>query len=450
MSSITPLTLSDVGQYSTDFQNILNRAVQIAQIPVTQLQNQDSNVLQEKSLLGTLNTSVADLATSLQSLGTVGSSQALSATSSDATIVSASATGATTPATYSIDSITSLAAAASARSTNGYADATSTLVSANGAMELKVGSQDIPFTLTQNNLTGLRDGINSLGAGVTASILTTPNGDYLSLAANSTGAQTISLIDDPKGAQTQLLTQTNPGANAVFSLNGIPITQSSNLVNSVIPGVTLRLLNTSSTPVTVSLASDPTQLSSALQDFVTNYNALQSQLRAQVGPAGGLLSGNLVVTQLQNMMRQIASYQGAAGLSVRSLADLGVTFNSTGQASFNQNTFSSLSDTQITDAFTFAGSATSGLAAFSSQLQQYSDPVSGLIQTEEAGMTQTDQSLQAQITTLTDRINTMQTNLSQQLATTDSAATLLQDQQQTLSASIQGLNLVLYGRYPNQ
>ena len=67
-SPFTPITLNGVSKYSSDFQSILNRAVQIAQIPVTALQNKDSELLQQKTLLSTLNTSVSALASSLTSL----------------------------------------------------------------------------------------------------------------------------------------------------------------------------------------------------------------------------------------------------------------------------------------------------------------------------------------------------------------------------------------------
>src|SRR5262249_14951837 len=155
---------------------------------------------------------------------------------------------------------------------------------------------------------------------------------------------------------TNLLTETNQGTNAVFKLNGIDISQAGNVVNSVIPGVTLTILKASSSPVTVSVASDRSQLSSALQDFVARYNALKQQINAQVGPAAGLLVGDTVVNQLQSELRQVTSYRGATG-TVRSLADLGVVFSNTGVASFNSNTFNSLSDVQVNDGFSFLGSA---------------------------------------------------------------------------------------------
>src|SRR5215469_16726922 len=392
-SAFTPITLNGVSQYSSDLQSVLNRAVQIAQIPVQQLQNQDSEVQQKESLLGTFQTDISALATSLQSLGQLAAGQALGATSSDPSVVTATNTGSTSPANYVINSVTSVATAANETSLNSYVDSNSTPVSSAGTMELLVGSTPYTFTLATNNLTSLRDEINSLGAGVTASILTTSAGNYLSVSANSTGATTLQLIDDPTGVHTPWLTENNQGTDAKFQLNGIDIQQPSNVVNDVVPGLTFTIQNKSSTPVTLSLQTDPTQLSSALQNFVTAYNQVQSDLNAQTGPSGGLLSGDTLITQLRQTMQQIASHTTSSG-SVQSLANLGVEFNNSGTASFDQTIFSQLSDSQISDAFKFIGSATSGLGEISQTLQQYSDPVTGLVKTEQNGLNTTDQSIQ--------------------------------------------------------
>lgn len=446
--SIAPLVFTGVSQFSTDFQTILSRAVQIAQIPVTALQNKDSDVLQQKTLLSSLNSAVGSLADTLTSLGTVAASQAVSATSSDPTKVGVTATGATAPVTFTINSITSAATAASERSTNHYADSASTVVSATGNLKLAVGTQNYPFTVANHSLVGIRDKINTLGAGVTASILTTADGNYLSISANATGVAAIQLFDDPTGANTNLLTSTNPGTNAVFQLNGIPIIQTGNIVNSVIPGVTFSILRESDTPVTLTLATDRTKLSAGLQDFVSKYNALRTQVTAQVGPAAGLLSGDPVVSRLQATLREVTSYRTSSG-AVRSLADVGVEFSQTGEAAFNPATFNALNDSQISDAFAFLGSATAGFGGLSARLNEFSDPISGIIKLEQSGIDRTDQNLQSQITTLTDRINVMQANLSRQLQMADALAAQLESQQKALTASLQGLSLVLYGRSPN-
>jgi flagellar hook-associated protein 2 len=435
VSTTGTLSFTGVSQYSSDFQTILNRAVQIAQIPVTQLQNKDSNLLQQKTLLGSLQSSVAALASSLDSLGKIGSTKALSASSSDPTVVSATATGATTATSYTINSVTSVASAASERSNLGYADAAATRVSTNGDVTLQVGGTTKTFTLANNNLTSLRDQINGLGLGVSASILTTANGNYLSVAANATGRTTLKLFDGDDTSGTNLLTSTNQGTNAQFQLNGINISQAGNVVNSVIPGVTLTIAGQSSDPVTISLSSDRSKLSAALQDFVSNYNALKTEVNAQVGPAAGLLAGDTVINQVQSSLRQITSLNSTG--SVQSLADLGVEFSNTGVASFHQDTFDSLTDSQI-------------LGRFSGGLNAFSDPISGLIKVEEDGVDRTDRSIQSQVATLNDRISLMQSNLQLQLEKSDAALAALESQQSALTASLQGLSLVLYGKNATQ
>ena len=451
-SSTSLLPFTGISQYASDFDAALSKAVQIAQIPVTLLQAQDSTVLQQESAMGSLNTDVAALAASLSSLGTLAAGQALGATSSNPGVVSATATGATTAASYTIDSITSIASTASATSTNGFADSSSTPVSSTGVMNLVVGANNYALTLTTNTLVGLQDQINGLGAGVTASILTTSSGNYLSLSANSTGATAIQLFDDPTGANTNILTQTSAdaGSNASFSLNGIPDIQSSNVVNNVIPGITFTLLGTTpiTAPVTLSLASDPTQLSSALQNFVTSYNAVQADATAQTGQTGGALVGNTVINQLQSALGQIGSYTSSSG-TVQSLSDLGITFNGN-VLSFDQTTFNALSSTQISDAFNFIGSATTGLGGLSSNISELSNPITGVIATETAGLKQTDKDLQTQISTKNTQIAALQTALTSQFEAADALQAELQNQQESVSAALQGVSLALYGKNETQ
>ena len=459
--SITPLSFTGVSQFSNDFQTILNRAVSIAQLPITALQNQQTNLVQEKQLGTSFESAVSALATSVQNLGALGSSQAVSGTSSDTSLVTIAGTSATATSSYAITSITSVAAAASETSAIGYASATATPVSSNGNMELVVGGTSKKFSLGvgQNNLAGLRDAINALGLGATASVLTTGTGltpNYLSISSNSTGQAALQLIDDPDGTPAQLLTSTNQGANAVFKLNGVSVVSPSNLINNVISGVSFNIVAKTDPAqplqsVTLSLAADPTRISSALQDFVTQYNAVSAQVNAQIGPAAGLLSGNSLVYQTQAVLRGLVNYNGSG--SIKSLADLGIELDSSGKMSFNQTTtdptrhiaFNSLSGAQITAAFSFLGSATTGFGGLSSQLTQISDPVTGLIKVQQDQWDAADKRITDQVTTLTARVNSMQASLSAQLQAADALIASLNSQQQMLTATLQGASFQAFG-----
>ena len=223
------------------------------------------------------------------------------------------------------------------------------------------------------------------------------------------------------------------------------MSRSTNTVNDLAPGITFNLLKkTSGNSVTLSLATDPTQLSSALSNFVTSYNNLVAQVGQQVGPAAGALSGNLIISTIETDMQQLSAYQGTG--TIKSLSDLGVTFNSTGQMSFAQNTFNALSPSQISGAFQFLGSASTGLAGLAQSFNSVSDPVSGLIVAQENGYDQTNTDLGNQIQTLSTRLNQTQTALQKQLAAADTMIATMQGQQQQLTASIQSLDYVLFGQ----
>jgi flagellar hook-associated protein 2 len=541
-----------VSQYASDFQGVLTRAISIAQLPITQLQSQDTTVLSQQALLGSLTSAASALQTSLTTLGTDATSQTLTASSSNSSAATATvSSAAATAGSYTINSITTIATAASEQSKGtGYASSTATPVS-NGTMTLEVGGaattfslagnnlnslvgginalnagvtasvvttggvstlaitslagtppiklydgtsttgtdlltstgsgtetstatyadpattnvsngtltlvsagHDYTFSLSGNNLTSLSAQINTLGAGVTASILTAPTGNYLSLQATATGTTTggttLALYDGTSASGTDLVTNTNQGTNAVFSLNGIPITQSSNTVNSVAAGVTFTLLGGSTTPTTITLATNPSQLSTDLQGFVTNYNALMTQISAQVGTNPGPLGGDPLIEELQQTLRQISGYTTPGG-AVNNLSTLGVEFaDTTGVATFNATTFNALSPAQISGAFTFLGSATTGLGGFSQNLGGYTDSVSGMIPLESKGLSTQDQDIQAHIATLTAQLQTMQTNLLATLEAADATQSELQSQQQQLTGTLQGLSLVLYGQNPVQ
>jgi flagellar hook-associated protein 2 len=456
---LAPQTFVGVSQYSSDLQSILTRAVQIAQLPVTALQNADTAVVSKVAALGSLQSSVSSVATDLTNLSTLASTQALSATSSDSSMVTATVNGNMTPTTYTISNITSVASAASETSTASFADGTTTTVSPSGTMQLTLGSQTATITLTSatNNLQGLENAINTAtdangdSIPVTASIITAAdNTDYLSVTANTPGKTTLTLMENPSGPSPQdFLTKANQGADTVFTLNGnIAVDSQSSTINNVIPGLTLNILQKDpGGTVTVSLNSDPTQLSSALGTFVSDYNSLLSAVNAQVGTSGGALAGDPMIFAIEGDMQQLVNYQGSG--AIQSLSDLGITLDDTGKMTLDSTVVSGLSSTQLASAFTYLGSSTKGLGALGSNFTQLSDPVAGLIQAEVSGYNQTDQNLQTQMTVKATQISQMQGNLQRQLAAADSLIADLESQQNMLSTTIEAMNYTTYGYQSN-
>jgi len=448
---IAPLVFTGVSSFSQDFQSILTRAVNIASIPLQQLQNDDSATLTKKSLLGTMQTTVGDLTDALSNLNTFVSSQSLGATSSNPSKATIAVSGTVSPGSYTISNITSLATAASEMSQSGYADPAATAVSANGSMRLVVGGKNYDFKLSNNSLNGLRDEINSLNAGVSANIIATDTGSYLTVTSNNTGSTTLQLIDDPGDgthANLQWLTNQNQGSNASFLLNGKQVTRTTNAITDVIPGATINLLGTTSDgeSINLNITTDRSQLSGALQTFVTKYNAVVGELDKHVGSNADLLLADPSVLGIQSLMRQTAGYQGTAGGPVSSLAALGISLDTNGQMSLDPSVISGLPDSSITGALSYVA----GLGTMSTQLGEYSDPITGIIHSEQDALTASDQQLQKQISDTTDRINIMQASLQSRLQAADAMLAQLQSQQQMLTASIQSLNPATFGQQQQQ
>jgi flagellar hook-associated protein 2 len=318
-------------------------------------------------------------------------------------------------------------------------------------MEITVGDRTVKFTLAtgKNNLVGLRDKINSLGLGVTAAILTTETGakpNYLSVSANATGSNTLTLTDDPDGTAAAWLTADNQGSNAKFKLNGVPVSKSSNLINDVAPGLTFQITGTTSNNGTVSLtmASDRSQLKSALQSFVSAYNSVSTEVDAQIGAAAGVLTGDPMVRQVQGMLRKLSDFEGSG--SIANFAGLGLEMDRSGKLSLNSATFDGLGYSQLAAAYQLVGSGAEGLGSLQGEVDQLSDSVSGLLQIQIDEYNKSDQRLTDTISDLTIRNQITQLALQTKLQQADSLLAQLDSQQNVLTASLQSLTYALYGK----
>lgn len=449
--SLSPLTFVGISKFSADLQTILNRAQQVSSFPLQALQNDRTDLLQKKTLTLTLQNLAGDLSNSLQKMANTGDAKGFEGTSSKPSAVTINSISGSTAANYTISDITSVAKAASETSISGYASSETTPVSANGHLRLSLGSEthEIFLTSDKNHLAGLRDAINQLGAGVTATIFTTGTGsdpNFLSVSSNTTGATTLSLHDDPEGSDTSLLTSAQQGSNAEFKLNGVAVSHPRNLINDIISGVTFTIAETTTgtETITISLSSSRSQLSSALTQFVSAYNNMVDFLDTQIGPTAGLLSGSGLISGMASILRRLTSFQGSG--DIRSLSDLGLELDNAGKLSLNQEKLSGLNESRLTSAFALIDSSPQGTGSLVQQFRSFSDPVTGLVKTELDQFGITENRLKSQITTLTERIQQQQAALQSRLQFADTLLASLESQQSMLSAQLESLNLTLYGR----
>lgn len=452
-STITPLRFTGLSTFSEDFQSILTRAAQVAALPVKYLQNQQSDLITKKQSLTALGTSVQGLGNAIANLASLGESRSLTATSSNTSVAVVSLNGAATPTSYTITDVTSIASRASETTVSGFADADTAQVDADGLLELELGGTTHAIDLTApgtNNLNGLRDAINALGLGVTASIIDTGSGatpQYLSLTATSPGETSVELRTTAGSAASNLLTNSNQGSNAVFKLNGLQVEKTDNVISDVVPGLTFTITGTTepNESVVLSLTSGRGGLANALSGLVTAYNAAADKVKTQIGENAGLLSGDYIVGQIRRTLSQVAGYHAASG-DVKSLVDLGIELDKNGVMSFNSVKFYSLPTATIDAGFAFLGSSSIGFGALGSKLDEITNPFNGLIKTQQDNYDTTDRRIGRNIADLVARIEQSQATLSIKLQQADALLNSLQGQQNILTGAIESLNVTTFGR----
>lgn len=433
-SSLTSGSASFNGssQYAGDLQLAINHAVAVASIPLVQLQDNVSTLQSQSGELANLQNVFSSLQTAVQQLSSTTGSGSLAAASSDSTVASVSidTSLASTPGTYALNVI-SAGSPTSTLSNNGLpqvSDPNQTSISTSGSFTLTVGSNNFTVTPSANTLNALAQAINSGNYGVSAAIvnLGAPSSpDYrLSLQSTTLGSETIQLND---GSQ-DLLNVLNSGSPAQYQVDGQPSTpiSSNNSIVTLAPGVTADLLKAGQTTVTV--APDSSAASNALSAFASAYNTALAELNFNHGTGGGALTGQSIVTHLEQSLSNLIQYSGSG--SVKSLADLGLTFNSQGQLSFDQGAFDNAQTTNPQGVASFLGSATGG-----GFLQNATNLLNGLEDSTTGVFTQTQSSYTKQITAdnseISDtqaRITTMQNSLTQQMAQADAMIASLESQ----------------------
>jgi len=423
--------------FASDLQASVNRALQIASLPMQTLQADQSTISSKTTELNTLGSLFNSLQTALQGISSGTGSNALQATVGNSSIVSASLNGSPLPGTYSID-VLAPGSPSSAQSTGGtpVADPTTQNISSSSTYTLTVGTSTYNISLSTNSLNALASAINASGAPVTAVVvnLGSPEAPSYQLALQSTALGDVPLqLND---GTNNLLGTLTAGTDGSYTVNGQPpggITTDSSTV-TVAPGLNVNLLATGSTTVTVS--SSLGSVSSELSSFVTAYNAAFTELQKNFGQSGGALTGDSTALSMQQALTQMISYTGSGG-SITSLAQLGVEFTQQGTLTFNSSAVSGLSQSQINDALSFLGDPnSSGFLQFANNtLSNITDPTTGLVASETQTLQSENQNDQNQINNDQAQLTLLQTNLQNQMAQANALIAQLQ-QQNTL---LQGL-----------
>jgi len=332
-----------------DFGQVVDQLVKVAQLPVDRLTKKKTDLNTKFTDLTTVSTKVAALQTAAEALRLSTSFDKTSASVTDATVLSVSASSSATAGTYSVRVI-QLAQSHQivSKAAKAVSSATTDIVSGGSAtFTFKVGSganQTVTLGST-GTLTDLRDQINNLGAGVTASLINTGTAaapSYrLALTANTTGsANAITIVAD--GTNLDLLNGSGTGGidtlaaaqNAQVqigdqTLNPLTIERSSNTVSDAITGVTLTLLKGTGTgTVQVSLSQDVNAVKTNIKALATAYNEVVKFINERTNydvttKQGGVFFNEASVRTVLSRLRTALSSTPSGATTYSNLGQIG-------------------------------------------------------------------------------------------------------------------------------
>ncbi|MFA7668480.1 MAG: flagellar filament capping protein FliD [Burkholderiaceae bacterium] len=407
--------------------------------PLAALQNRATKEQQRYTAYGTILSALDGVATAAASLGKNETYNAVKASVTGDTFTASSKTDSgAIPGNYTV-SVGNLAQA-QVLSSDGTASRSTNLASGSGLV-------DISFTLDTGDThtvsidagkSSLEDIVKAINAdsklGVSATLMNdgTENPHRLMISADQTGTDnrvtSITLAAgegtsgiDLSGLESVLsYDNSNPEAggmkqivaaeNAQVSINGILVTSQGNSIEDAIEGVTLTLVKKTAedaTPDTLRITRDDTVANTAVNNFVSAYNALQSTIKALTAydvdaQEGAALTGDSLARRAQTQVRDAINGLAVNGMT---LSSLGIkTDPTTGNLSVDNEQFNeALANNRADIQQLFAGE--NGLSKRVTAATEVFTKSDGLLKTSQDGITRTLKQLDLQYNQMQARID---------------------------------------------
>jgi flagellar hook-associated protein 2 len=332
----SPITFS--GFNNIDFNQILDALSNQERLPVRQLESQKAELQKQRSAFGTLATRLGAVESAARDLGSATAFTATTASVSNESIAKASAGLGAPTGSYSL--VVNQLARAQVTVTNGTTPDPNTTVVASGG-SLTIGGVTVNVT-GDVTLQGLATAINETAdIGVTASVVRSGSAYQLVLTGKDTGADKAFTVTSGLTGGTGVsfgATNAQEAQDAAFTINNVAVTSSSNQVENAIPGTTLTLQQESSAAVTIMITANLDSVQELVKKFTSAYNDLvaflEQQTKAYANKERDNIGGNPLVRQLRNTLSRVAGGEIATGGTFTSLAQVGLTFNRSGQLEF--------------------------------------------------------------------------------------------------------------------
>lgn len=368
MPAITSLGIGS----GADLNTLVTQLVAMERQPLQQMRKAANTLQSQVSSYGQLSSHISNLQTAANKLNNASLWSQATARSSDDSAVGVTGSSGAATGNYSV-SASQLASSQTLASA--YALPTSDALVGGGRLSLQIGKYDQPpmnfvpqvgrapveIDVTDDDtLSTLRDKINSLGAGVTASLVTDSNGVRLALRSSDSGEENAFRLqasdndgddidgnglsrfayDPDNGTSSMLLKQ--PAQNAIALVNGISVSSASNELSGVVDGVTFQLRKANAGTAEISLSSDRSGVKDAIKAFTDSYNVLAKSIGDQTrfdptSKQGGPLQGDSAVGSLSRQLRGLLVSGSGASSTFSRMSEIGLEMQRDGTLNINSS-----------------------------------------------------------------------------------------------------------------
>jgi flagellar hook-associated protein 2 len=399
---------------------------------VTNLQSIETPWKTQLSLLQSQDTAVTTIGSDMSTLSNAlesltdfeGVLSGKSGSSSDNDVLQLSSAASNAVAGSHTVVVTSLAETSSFVSTT-LASASDTL---SRSLSVTVNGTQQTIDAGGDTLTQLASAINSADYGFSANVITDSSGSRLSLVSGTSGVAGDLTVDgsgleDSTASSPISFTQSQGGADAVLTVDGVQFTSPSNTVTTAIQGVTFQLLSANANEtVQVEITNDNSAVESAVSTFVSAYNTVLQDLNAQEGDdASGNpepLYGNSLTATLQEDIEGALDFTQNSG-AITSITQLGINVNDDGTLSLDTDTLDSALNSNYNDVVNFfepSGAFTSFGGNFSTILNNAGNNApNGLIYSFEQQNSTEESNLNTELSNENVSISAQQSQLTTEL-----------------------------------
>jgi len=383
MASINLSQSSATSGTGIDVTSVVDQILTAERAPERIWQQQQAALSTQASTLNVLSSQLQALQTKAYALTDLSG-----ALSSQTVSSSASGIAAATAKSGAVAGVHTLVVQKLATVSSYYTDAVASSSTTLGAGTISLGvgsaSHDIVVDDTNNTLDKLAAYINKQDYGVQASVVNDNNGARLALVSKSSGAA--GDLNVTANSSTLVFNKSASGVDARFTLDGVPLTSSTNTVTSSIPNVTLNLLSEApTTAVTLTIAPDSNGITQAVNGFVSAYNSaiksINSQFQVDASNSAGPLAGNSTLRSLQGSLLSDVTFSVAGNNGIVNLASMGIDMADDGTLSVDNTKLSAAVSGNFPAVQNFFQSvAADGFGKhLSSSLSSMVDPSSGLL-----------------------------------------------------------------------